>query len=262
MRAVNLIPAEQRAGAGGMTGRSDGGAYIVLALLAGVVLMAVLYGSARHQVSTKRKEVASVSAQASTVEGEANRLSSYTSFVTLHNERVQDMSQLIGTRFDWPHVFHELGRVLPTDVTLSSVQGSISGASATTSPTPTATPPATTASASAASASAVTSATPAGSVPTLTLTGCTVSQSEVAVTLARLRLINGVEEVHLTSSSKSGATSGGTGGGPCGSNAPTFNIVVSFNALPTPAATGSTASSSATAPASTPATTSTTVPGA
>jgi hypothetical protein len=103
----------------------------------------------------------------------------------------------------------------------------------------------------------VTSATPPGSIPTLALSGCTVTQSEVAVTLARLRLINGVDEVHLNSSSKSGATSGGSSGGSCGSDTPTFSIQVTFNELPTPTASASAASSSA---ASTP--TSTTVPGA
>jgi hypothetical protein len=253
MRAVNLIPAEQRAGAGGMTGRSDGGAYLVLAVLAGVVLMALLYGSARHQVASKRKEVASVTAQATSVEAQASQLSSYTSFIALHDERVNDITQLIGTRFDWPHVFYELGRVLPTDVSLNSVQGSVAAASPTTSAATTAPTTATTAS----TASPVTSATPPGSIPTLTLSGCTVSQSEVAVTLARLRLINGVDEVHLNSSSKSGATSGGSSGGSCGSNTPTFSIQVTFSELPAPTASASTASSSA---ASTP--TSTTVPGA
>ena len=62
--------------------------------------------------------------QAQSVEAQASQLSSYTSFIALHDERVNDISQLIGTRFDWPHVFYELGRVLPTDVSLSSVQGS------------------------------------------------------------------------------------------------------------------------------------------
>jgi hypothetical protein len=247
MRAVNLIPADQRAGAGGMTGRSDGAAYIVLAVLAGVVIMALLYGSARHQITTKRKEVASVTAQAQSVEAQANRLASYTSFIALHDERVQDISNLVGTRFDWPHVFHELGRVLPTDVSLNSVQGSIGAAAATTSGTDIPT--------GAAASSAVTSATPPGSIPTLSLSGCTVTQSAVAVTLARLRLIDGVSEVHLNSSSKSGAS----GGGSCGENTPTFSIQVTFNALPTPAAAGASAASPSTAaPAGTP----TTTPGA
>ena len=43
MRAVNLIPADQRAGAAGVGGRSGGGAYAVLALVGGLALLALLY---------------------------------------------------------------------------------------------------------------------------------------------------------------------------------------------------------------------------
>lgn len=251
MRAVNLIPAEQRAGAGGMTGRSDGAAYMVLGVLAGIVIMALLYGSASHQIGNKRKEIASLTGQVQNVETEANQLSSYTSFIALHDERVQDISNLINTRFDWPHVFHELGRVLPTDVSLSSVQGSIGAATASSASATTPDPTATTT----ATSSSVASATPPGSVPILNLSGCTVSQSEVAVTLARLRLIDGVTEVHLNSSSKSGST-----GGSCGENTPSFTVQVTFTALPAPTASGSAAPSGAASTAGTP--TSTVAPGA
>ena len=48
----------------------------------------------------------------------------------------------------------------------------------------------------------MTSATPPGSVPTFTLTGCATSQTAVAQTLERLRLIDGVSEVTLQSSTK------------------------------------------------------------
>ena len=46
------------------------------------------------------------------------------------------------------------------------------------------------------------SATPPGSVPTFTLGGCATSQSEVALTLQRLRLIDGVSKSTLQSSTK------------------------------------------------------------
>ena len=52
----------------------------------------------------------------------------------------------------------------------------------------------------------VTSATPPGSVPTFTLGGCATSQSEVALTLQRLRLIDGVGDVSLKSSTKAGSS--------------------------------------------------------
>jgi len=45
VRAVNLIPLEQRAGSGPAAGRSEGGAYAVLVLLAGLAVFALLYGA-------------------------------------------------------------------------------------------------------------------------------------------------------------------------------------------------------------------------
>ena len=52
----------------------------------------------------------------------------------------------------------------------------------------------------------VSSATPAGSVPTFTLSGCATSQKAVAQMLQRLRLIDGVSEVTLQSSTKRGGS--------------------------------------------------------
>ena len=245
MRAVNLIPADQRSGGvGAVRGQSDGAAFIVLGLLAGLAILVFLYGSARHEISTKKAEAAKLSAQAQSTEAQASKLAPYTDFTSLHDERVKDIEQLVGTRFDWSHAFHEIGRVIPTDVSLSSIQGSVGGGAAVSS-TP------------AASTGSTGSATPAGSVPVITITGCTVSQSEVAVTLARLRLIDGVNEVDLQSSSKSGSgSSSGSGSGSSGSSCsekdPVFTAQITFTPLPTPSSgSGSSGSSTAAAPGST-----------
>ena len=50
--------------------------------------------------------------------------------------------------------------------------------------------------ATAAASGGDTSSTPPGSTPAFTLTGCATSQSEVALTLQRLRLMDGASEVH------------------------------------------------------------------
>jgi Tfp pilus assembly protein PilN len=235
MRAVNLIPVEQRTSTTSVPGHSEGAVYIVLVAIAGLALLVFLYGSARHQVDSKRSEAASLTEQAQSVEAEANRLAPYASFVTLHNERVQGLAQLVGTRFDWAHAFRELGRVLPTNVSLSTVQGTIGASTPGSSSSASAPAPA----ASAAGSTAVSSATPPGSVPMMTLSGCTVSQSEVAVTLARLRLIDGVADVELQSSTKSSSSSGSSAStastsGPCPPGGPTFGAQITFAALPSP----------------------------
>lgn len=230
MRAVNLIPADQRSGSSVGAGRSEGGAYAVLGLLAGIAVLALLYGMAHHQISSRRSEIASVTARAQQAQSAASQLAPYTSFISLREQRTQAVAQLVDSRFDWAHVFHEFGRVLPADVSISSLTGQI-GVSATPAAAAPAAPAASATSASsAASASApVASVTPPGSVPTFTLAGCASSQPGVARMLERLRLIDGVGTVTLQSSTK--GAGGGTNGG-CGERAPVFSVQISFEALP------------------------------
>ena len=226
MRAVNLIPAEQRAGGGPVAGQSEGAAFMVLGLLAGLAVLAGLYGIASHQVSTRTSEVASINAQAQATQARANALAPYTSFKGMYEQRKNAVSELVNTRFDWAHAFHELGRVLPQDASLNSVKGTIGsstvGAAAATP--------------SKSSSATVSSATPPGSIPTFVLAGCATSQTEVAQTLQRLRLIDGVSGVTLQSSTRSSSGGGSSGSGGCPAHDPAFAITVTFVGLPTPSA--------------------------
>jgi Tfp pilus assembly protein PilN len=221
MRAVNLIPADQRGGVALGAGRSEGVAYGVPVLLAGLAVLAFLYGQARHQISSRTAAAATISAQASKANSEAAGLASYTSFITTRNEREKAVTELVNARFDWAHSFHELGRVLPSGVWLTSISGAVSS-SATGSP----------AGSAPAATGAVTSSTPPGSVPTFSLSGCASSQAQVALALDRLRLIDGVDAVTLQSSTD------GTAAGPTTASAckTSFTAELTFEALPTTAA--------------------------
>ncbi len=250
MKAVNLIPSDQRAGGGSVTGDSEGGAFLVIGLLAGLAVLALMYGIANRQVSTRQSEVVSVTAEAQAAQTRAGELAPYVSFKALYQARLQAVSLLAGTRFDWAHAFHEIGRVLPADASLSSIHGTVGSATGATG-----------AAATPAVAGTVASATPPGTVPSFSLAGCATSQSEVAEVLQRLRLIDGVSAVTLQSSTK--ATTGGGGGGgsssgTCPSGDPAFAAEVTFSPLPTPAAapgasttTAAATSSSTTSPSST-----------
>jgi hypothetical protein len=224
MRAVNLIPGDQRSGGSVGAGRSGGAAYAVLALLAGFAVLAVMYGKASRAVSSDKSQAASLSAEAARDKAAAERLAPYTSFVALRKERETAVQELVNTRFDWAHAFHEFGRVLTRQVSITSLNGQVgaessaSGSSSSSSPS--------------AAASSVSSATPAGSVPVFTLTGCATSQKAVAQTLQRLRLIDGVSEVTLQSSTKGGGGTAGATGGGCPEGAPVFSITVTFEGLP------------------------------
>jgi Tfp pilus assembly protein PilN len=220
MRAVNLIPSEQRGG-GAVGARSGGAVFLVLGLLGGLVVLAFLYGSSHHQLQTRRAEAATLSARAQQVEAQAAQLAPYASFMKLREQRLTSIAQLIGGRFDWSNVMGELSRVLPSDVSLTTLVGAVgaSGAKPTSS---------------ASAAGAVSSATPPGTTPSLTLGGCATSQTVVAQMLVRLHLIAGVSEVTLQSSTKAGG--GATGGnGTCAGKDPAFSVVVDFEPLPTAA---------------------------
>ncbi|MHB8532830.1 MAG: hypothetical protein ACYDC2_08920 [Solirubrobacteraceae bacterium] len=227
MRAVNLIPSEQRGHQSVGAGRSGGAAYALLALLAGIAILAVLYGKAHRDVASREAKATTLSAEAQRAQGEATALSSYTSFVALRQQREQAVATLVDSRFDWAHAFHELGRVLTAQVSLSSLSGQVGAAG----------PGSSVKSASAATSTSVSSATPPGSVPTFTLGGCATSQRAVAQMLERLRLMDGVSAVSLQSSSKSASASGSAaGGGACPSQDPSFTVGVTFAALPSAAA--------------------------
>ena len=247
MRAVNLIPADQRRGAGGVAGRSGGGAYMVLALLGGLALLALLYGLAHRQISSRRAQVTSLNARTQQAQAAAGQLASYTNFTALREERERAVSVLVDSRFDWAHAFHELGRVLPAGASISSINGAVAAGSGATGAAGSATgagsgatgaagsPTAasgTGASKSSAGGATAVSATPPGSVPTFTLTGCARSQSEVALTLNRLRLIDGVGEVTLQSSAKSTSGAAASGSSSCPPSDPAFTIQLTFDPLP------------------------------
>ncbi|HUN78155.1 MAG TPA: hypothetical protein VMU32_04475 [Solirubrobacteraceae bacterium] len=239
MKAVNLIPSEQRS-EGGLATRSGGAAYAVLVLIGGAAVMAALYGSASHTVESRRGEVAAIEAHTREVQQQASRLSPYTSFIQLREQRVQAVAELVGSRFDWPAAMGELSRVLPSDVALTSVNGAIATSATSTlgsgkAPASGASASSGSSAASGASAAAVSSATPPGAVPTFTIAGCATSQSVVAATLVRLRLIAGVKSVELQSSAKSGSSGGGgasAGAGGCSASDPVFTAQVAFEPLP------------------------------
>jgi Tfp pilus assembly protein PilN len=216
MRAVNLIPAGDQRGAGGAAGRSNGGAYILLGALALIVVALGAFTVTGKSVKDKKSELARVNAQSAAAQAKVAEFNSYTKFAALRTKRVDTVKQLANSRFDWAHALHELARVLPTNAWLTTLN-------ATTKP-----------GVSAGSSSGALRGSLA--VPAIEVAGCTTSQASVARLMARLRLIDGVDQVSLQDSSKSAASSsaGGDsagGGDDCtggNSHFPKFSIVVFY----------------------------------
>lgn len=240
MRAVNLLPPEERSRVAIAPGRTGGIVYAIFGLLAGLAILAFMYGSASHQISSDKTEIVSLTARTQAAQARASALTPYTSFAALREQRERTVEELVNSRFDWASAFHELGRVLPSSVSLTSLTGQV-GTSANGSASSSSS-----SKSSSSSSSSASSATPPGSVPTFTIAGCATSQEQVAVMLDRLRLIQGVSEVALQSSTKggpSGASSGAaSGSGGCEPANPAFNVTVTFEALPTLPTSGPTTS--------------------
>jgi Tfp pilus assembly protein PilN len=235
MRAVNLIPSNERRGAPVGAGRSQGVAFVVLGVLGALAVLVLLYGVARHHASSRRSQLASITAETQRAQESVAALSPYTSFIALREQRMKAVADVVDSRFDWAHAFHELGRVLPRDASISALDGTVGAASTSES--------------SSSTSKAAGSATPAGSVPTITLSGCASSQAEVALTLQRLRLIDGVGAVSLKSSSKDGAGANSSATQLCAANSPSFSMQITFDPLPAAGSesSGTTASTQLTA---------------
>ncbi len=258
MRAVNLIPREERGGVGAPT-RSGGAVYVVLGGLATALLAAVLYVLALNGVTDRHNRLARVHQQAAAAQTEAARLAPFAQFAQLEAQRVSTVQQLAASRFRWHQVMGDLARVLPSDVALTAFTGSLSGSSGAggSASTPATAPTPAPASAAAAKSPGSPGATAGAAVaPTLSLSGCARSQDRVATLIPRLRLVSGVTDVTLGSSTQTSAgaagtpppppsPSGGTGAGASAScpksRGVTFQLTLSFvkpGAAPTSTSTG------------------------
>ncbi len=237
MRAVNLIPGDAAGGPRGGLGVAAllGGLGVLLALVTAHVLIG-------NQIADRQSELAAAQQQVATVQAQADATRPYREFASLAKARVETIRQLGTARFDWHRAFADLAVVIPGNVWLTSLTGSVTtgvnvGGSGGNS------------------ADDLRSALPN---PAITMTGCTVDHDSVVRLISRLRLMRGVQRVALASSKKDG-------GGDCQhghTSFPVFGLVVFFDAIPSvqpPAQTQATgtptaaASGTTTAPAGAPA---------
>lgn len=225
MRAVNLIPTDLSGG-----GRGSGAGPLLLigglALLLALMTLHVLTG---NTIKEHRAELASVNGQLATAQAQAEATRPYRDFAALARARVDTVRQLGSARFDWHEAFKGLATVIPDDVWLTSLTGTV-------------TPEVNVSGGDAGAASSLRTALPN---PAIELSGCTVDHESVVRLISRLRLLHDVQRVSLADSTKDA-------GGDCQhghTNLPQFDLVVFFAPIPTvqpPAAAQGTAASVAT----------------
>jgi len=226
MRAVNLIPADQRRGPAA-AGKSGGGVYVLLAGLALIVACVAALTITNRQVSDRTAEADRLESQAQVAQAKAGNLAAYKQFNELVKQRTTGVQALAATRTDWGEKLDQVSRVVPSD-------GSLSRLAAGAGP-------------NVAAAGVVTLPTALAN-PAIELTGCAPSQSRVALLMARLRRLEGVQRVTVANSAKSdGSTPSAAGedssSGGCQTTdqVPQFQMVVFFG-TPQAAATTTTPS--------------------
>jgi Tfp pilus assembly protein PilN len=243
MKAVNLLPEKHRPRQA--TGGSGKGGHVVLGVLGAVLVGVLVYVMTLNSINDSKSKITKATIEAAQLNEEANSLGPYGDFAKIKAERVKSVMQLAQDRFDYERLVRELAHVLPPDVWLVNASASSSADGASSTPGASPTPPA----ATAAPATGASGTAPAS--PTLLLQGCARDQTQVAVTIVRLRELQGATDVSLDHSTRgqaangsapAAAPSGGSSGGgadtSCGSTAGkpnyAFQVNVTF-AAPTPA---------------------------
>jgi hypothetical protein len=175
------------------------------------------------------------------VQAQADATRPYRDFASLAQNRVETVRQLGKARFDWQRALDGLSKVIPDNVWLTSLLGTVT----------------TGVNVEGASSGATNTLRSALPNPAIELTGCTTDHDSVARLISRMRLLDGVARVSLADSVKgdSGASSGGSSDCRYGhASFPQFDLVVFFDPIPAvPTATTSTtpAVAGAVAPAAT-----------
>jgi len=229
MRAINLIPPEDQRGS--RTARLGAVSYLVVGALAAVLVGVTALILTNNQVSDREAQVAQLEQERDAAEARAESLQAFADFRSMQEARTATVTSLAQSRFDWERVLRELARVLPSNVWLVGLEGTVSPDVSLDS----------------AVEVAGRSEVPG---PALELIGCTVGQENVGRFAAAIRDIDGVTRVTVaksehptgsTESSSSGSTTGDTG---TGEECRTFDfitkfeIVAAFDAVPAPPVPG------------------------
>ena len=238
MRPVNLIPPDERRGDSDPL-RTGSLIYVLLAGLGLLLLGIVVVALTSKQISDRTSEKSSLERQLTSATQRANSVQAFTEFRTVQQNRAATVTSLAQSRFDWQRVLQELARVLPADITICSLTGTVSqnvsmdsgGGSSSCS----------------SGSSGGTSLRDQVAGPALEIDGCAPSQDAVAGFVAALQDIDGVTRVGLEHSGGS-SQQGGSGltGEPGDASLSSsngcpkpygFTIFAAFDAVPAPGST-------------------------
>jgi Tfp pilus assembly protein PilN len=227
MRPVNLIPPDERRGDAAAL-RTGSLIYVLVAGLALLVLGIAVVALTSKQISDRKSEKVGLEQELQQETARANSLAAFATFRSVQENRAATVTSLAQSRFDWNRVLNELALVLPSDVTISSLAGTVS--------------PDVDIQSTGGSSSGGSDLRSSVEGPALDIAGCAPGQDTVASFVAALEDIDGVTRVGLDSSTidtdnASAGSSGGSGDSTecfAGPHTAKFHVIVAFDAVATP----------------------------
>jgi len=183
MKRINLLPQEQRVKAS----RERGLLWAILILVAIVVALGLVYVWQNGQVNDKQAELDGLTAEVAAVQQQAAALAPYAEIQSTRTAMTQTARGIYDSRVSWATILQEVSLVIPENVRLQSLTGTVPAAML---PGP-ATPPV-------AGAAAMT--------PDITFAGTSYTHKDVAEFMTRLGLIPQLTNVQLASSTGAAAT--------------------------------------------------------
>jgi Tfp pilus assembly protein PilN len=222
MRPVNLLPSKHRPHQPDAS--RSGAAYMIVGVLALFLVAVVGYVMQSNKITQGERDIAVAQQKTAESRARTQQLGPFGNFAQIKQQRVASVRQLAQGRFDWERSVRELAHVLPDGVWLRDFNASVAGGTDGAAPTE-----------------------GGWTGPSVRLHGCAQKQQQVAVTLVRLKSMQGVHDVKLTDSTrgtdpqKGSANDSAAGSDGCGTHNERgnyeFNAVVEFDAAkPAPAA--------------------------
>ncbi|HEX4752676.1 MAG TPA: PilN domain-containing protein [Solirubrobacterales bacterium] len=207
MRPINLIPEEERRRSSrGPSAPGGPIAYLIVGALAIALVGVVVLVLTSNQISERESEVATLQVEKAAATAKAEKLTAYTSFEQVAEQRTQTIAGLANSRFDWVRVIKQLSLTLPPNVFFTNLSGSAGGGES--------------------GGEGITG-------PSLTIAGCAPSQNAVAGFVASLKEIDGVTRVELKQSVVGEGAGQATGASACSvGHKAQFQIIVAFDEAP------------------------------
>jgi Tfp pilus assembly protein PilN len=183
MKRMNLLPPEERAKAS----RERGLMWVIIALVALIAILGVVYLWQNNQVGDKEDQAAQLEADIAAVQTQAAALQQYAVLQTKRTEMTSTAKSIDAARVPWSTIFEEISLVIPENVRLQSLTCAVP---ANMLP-------------GAAAAPEVAGTELAADI---TFTGQTYEHKDVAEFMTRLGLLPQLTNIQLSSSAKAAST--------------------------------------------------------